>query len=208
VYGVLSHVQKLQLSLDGGYLRTQWQDYGGVVFDLFANVTHLPLSLGLPCVSGPARDRIEETKILLKRLKPLTRLESLYIEGPWCYDEDDLVSLISAHGDRLKLFMLCGPSITDGSWESAVSRVLSLRLNNMMYLQFSMMQVYNDDTSNFEADWPLFVERVSPYVERFSRCAVFLSANSGPVRDGRQYMFRPPSSAAESGGRLASGSKE
>jgi hypothetical protein len=140
VYGVLSHVQKLQLSLDGGYLHTQWQDNGGV-FDLFANVTHLSLLLGLPCVSGPARDHIEETKILPKLLKPLIRLESLFIEGPWCYDEDDLVSLISAHGDRLKLFVLCGPSITNGSWESAVSRVLSLRLNSMMFLQFSRMQV-------------------------------------------------------------------
>jgi hypothetical protein len=133
-YGIQSDVRMLQLPLDTNGRRGH-NDYRGA-FELFANITHLWLSHQMVVLPS---DYTKQPANLLKLLKPLNRLESLCVQVPWCYDEDDLVGLVKTHGDRLKLLALNEPIIVNGSWESAISRVLSLPLNNMSFPHFSRM---------------------------------------------------------------------
>jgi hypothetical protein len=116
-YGILSNARKLQLSLEQEHL--WWQpNTCKRIFDLLASVTHLWLSLAMSFESDPLPvdfTLMETTTRLLKLLKPLIHLESLCIQGPRCYHEDDLIELIGAHEDRLKLLAFSGPSIANGS---------------------------------------------------------------------------------------------
>jgi hypothetical protein len=140
----------------------------------------------------------QETTNLFTLLKPLARLESLCLHSSpwaWCYDEDDFVDFVRVRGDSLKVLAFFGPRIANGSWESAIKRVVSLPLNNMSLLQFSGMHVPHEDPYDLEADWPQFIERISLFIEESAQYTVYLSSSDG---NNSQYIFRPLSPAANS----------
>jgi hypothetical protein len=155
-------------------------------FEPLINLTSLSVSLAWKFLS---EHYSQETSNLLDILKSVPLLEKLTIQGVWCYKEDDLVDLVTAHSSTLTHLVLNGPVLQSDDWASVTRRLLQARPCSMQHLRFSDMKLNRARARIVPAfdssGWQELMTAIQGSIEGQTTCSVYLSSGEA------EYIYRP-----------------